>query len=61
MNQITVGSLTFASASQSGVFSTIGVGIETVLIGDQVDILAPATVNAAVGLRVTFKGNYIRS
>lgn len=60
INDSSVGSITFANASQSGVFSSSGSGVIDVTTGDYIDIVAPSTTNSAAGLRATFKGTYVR-
>jgi len=54
-NGVEVGTVTFASASQAGVFTTAA-GSVAADLGDYFDIVAPAAINGATGLRVTFKG-----
>lgn len=58
VNDITIGTITFANASQTGVFASTG-GAVSVDDGDYVDIVAPATTNSAAGLRATFKGTVV--
>lgn len=55
VNDTTVGSIVFATGSQSGVLSTTG-GAITINDNDYIDIIAPASPDSAAGLRVTFKG-----
>jgi len=49
-----VGTITFASSSQTGVFASSGA--VSFASGDYVDVVAPSTTNSAAGLRVTIKG-----
>lgn len=55
-----VGTITFATSSQTGVFASTG-GTVTVNDGQYVDVVAPATTNGATVLRVTFKGTRVLS
>lgn len=54
VNDVEVGTITFAMSSQTGTFSSSGA--ITINDGDYIDIVAPATTNSAAGLRVTIKG-----
>lgn len=53
-----VGSITFASSSQSGTFVTTG-GALTISDGSYLDVVAPSDANSSAGLRITFKGTEV--
>lgn len=59
VDSVEIGTATFAAASQSAVL--VAASIYTAVVAEQFDIVAPATINGAEGLRASFLGTYVVS